>query len=486
MQASPPTLITTWLNSLTQLPDNDHNCNNNHEVQNHWPHDPSTLITTSTPRHFTLGTGSSIHRTLTPHLSHTNHELLLVTCFWAPSPSLSHLSQLLLHLSAKSLSRPPHTPRIRVRICLSSLSLVQKLFHTPSLTGHIYPVSTWVSKLSLPPPEELRGLDLQVKSIFVRPFSVMHPKFVVVDRARVWVPSCNVSWEAWFEGCVELGGPVVGKFVEFWRGFWGRDEEFPSLPSNPVTDFSIPDSERPTTPTDSGRTDTLPRTIAFPPTTTTADIPTIFLPSPHTRNPNFRPFPWQSPPPTLNTPLNTFLLHAFRTATKSIYIQTPNLTSPPVMTALLAALDRGVDVHVVTNRRMMLLEQLVTAGTVTELCVWWLRRSYERRLRRAKAMADEERGRRGLGRLSVEYYRPVAFADRGGVGVGEEPAKSHLKMTVVDGEVLLLGSGNMDRASWFTSQEVGVAFLSAEMAGMVLGTVRGCLVGRVEEFYCST
>jgi phosphatidylserine/phosphatidylglycerophosphate/cardiolipin synthase-like enzyme len=28
----------------------------------------------------------------------------------------------------------------------------------------------------------------------------------------------------------------------------------------------------------------------------------------------------------------------------------------------------------------------------------------------------------------------------------------------VDGEYLMLGSGNMDRASWWTSQEIGVLF----------------------------
>lgn len=137
---------------------------------------------------------------------------------------------------------------------------------------------------------------------------------------------------------------------------------------------------------------------------------------------------------------------------------------------------------------MMLLEQLFTAGTVTELCVWWLVRRYRRLLRRDKARAgagggDEERGGKGVGRLRVGYYRPGLFADRDGEEMREEPVKSHLKMTVVDGEVVVLGSGNMDRASWFTSQELGVAFVSREMAGMVAKMVRGSLVGRVEEYY---
>lgn len=114
-----------------------------------------------------------------------------------------------------------------------------------------------------------------------------------------------------------------------------------------------------------------------------------------------------------------------------------------------------------------------------------------RRARKGAGAGDggeEERGEgKGVGRLRVEYYRrPAAGAVRGGgEAVGEEPVKSHLKMTVVDAEVVVLGSGNMDRASWYTSQELGVAFFSTEMAQRILGLVRGCLVGRVEEYYCS-
>jgi phosphatidylserine/phosphatidylglycerophosphate/cardiolipin synthase-like enzyme len=61
-----------------------------------------------------------------------------------------------------------------------------------------------------------------------------------------------------------------------------------------------------------------------------------------------------------------------------------------------------------------------------------------------------------------------------------EPAKSHLKWTVVDDEATVLGSGNMDRASWFTSQELGVALLSKEKAENVRECVLSVLKDRVE------
>jgi len=68
--------------------------------------------------------------------------------------------------------------------------------------------------MGLPAPDELLGLEMVVKMVFVRPFSVMHPKFVLVDRQRAFMPSCNVSWEEWFEGCIEMRGDIAGKLFE--------------------------------------------------------------------------------------------------------------------------------------------------------------------------------------------------------------------------------------------------------------------------------
>ena len=111
----------------------------------------------------------------------------------------------------------------------------------------------------------------------------------------------------------------------------------------------------------------------------------------------------------------------------------------------------------------------------------------EKKRKAAADGADEERGggrAREVGKLRVGYYRALMPpTERGGSGTGDEPVKSHLKLTVVDGEIVVLGSGNMDRASWYTSQELGVAFWSRDMAGEILGDVRECLSGRVEEYY---
>lgn len=77
------------------------------------------------------------------------------------------------------------------------------------------------------------------------------------------------------------------------------------------------------------------------------------------------------------------------------------------------------------------------------------------------------------GVLKIGYYRP-----RDGQGRGE-PVKSHLKCVVMDEEVTVLGSANMDRASWYTSQELGVALFSMEFARRVRSTIDEGLKRRV-------
>ena len=45
------------------------------------------------------------------------------------------------------------------------------------------------------------------------------------------------------------------------------------------------------------------------------------------------------------------------------------MTCRAVIDALLAATQRGVNITIHTNRKLMTLEQLVTAGTTTPMCI---------------------------------------------------------------------------------------------------------------------
>lgn len=458
------------------------------------------LITRCEPKSFQLGTGASIFTDcLLPAITSARHEIIFVTCFWAPSKSLTALCDALTKLAAHrraltqdALSKGSTSlPPLRVRICLSSRSLLQKLLHPQSRDGYVYPPSSWPKKLGLPNAALLDagGIHLHVKSLFFLPFSVMHPKFVIIDRQRGFVPSCNVSWEPWLEGCVEIVGDAVQSLLAFYSRTWEQTVDFRERFDGVVNDseglgFDI----RRTSLALVSSTAHHRTTFEFHVDRT---LPTLVLPSSYHRNPRFRPFPWQNHPTPPGMPLNVALLQLFERAQRSIYIQTPNLTCEAVIAAVLCALAKGVDVSIVTNRNMMLLEQFATAGTTTSWCVRSLIRRFQR-LKLKGPNSDLEAGR-CQGRLQISYFQPRSCVGSRGrerqplmtSPQGEEPVHSHLKLTLVDGEYAMLGSGNLDRASWFTSQELGIMFQGREFCAAVKAGVDEVLEGRLASIFDS-
>ncbi|KAF1919253.1 hypothetical protein BDU57DRAFT_135171 [Ampelomyces quisqualis] len=438
---------------------------------NYYSRYPRTLITNSNLDAFMSGTGSAIYDSLAPLLESANHELILVTCFWARSATLETLSKVLRNLSDKAIRRG--TDKIRVRLCFSSLSIFQKLFHKQTAAGQTYPADVWVKKLGLPDSKELGGLDLKIKSIFILPFSVMHPKFIVVDRKKVVLPSCNISWEEWFEGAATMAGPVVEQFLKFYFTFWERQQEVPTV-EWASTSASCQHIEN-------GAAESPISSLKSHIDLHASGISTVFLPSPHRRNPRLSPLSSTARMLAPPTPLNVFILTLFSKAERSIRIQTPNVTAPPVLSALLIALARGIDVEILTSERLMILEQLVTAGTTTSRCITKLIKRYKklRITTTGSHISDEEAAIAPStpGRLHISYFEPIGGPKSRGQE-GGEPQQSHLKMTIVDDEVVVLGSGNLDRASWYTSQELGVAFFDKEVVKKVAGTIDDAMQGR--------
>lgn len=446
---------------------------------NYWTPNPSSLLTTSNIHSVSLGTGNRILETLLPALESAESEVLFVTCYWAESDSLNRIADSLRKLSARNLASPKNN-KTRVRICFSSSGVWQKLSHPQSRQGRTYSPSEWSNTLGLPGPDELQGIDLQVKSVFFLPISIIHPKFVVVDRKLAFLPSCNVSWEEWFEGCVELSGEIVQHFVRFWEEFWAEGEDLGRL-------SAITGSEETTACSSSPSPALL--THLSPSQLPRTQTPTLFLPSPHHRNPHFHPLPFQSHPDPPPTPLNKFLLLAFASVKKTIQIQTPNLTSQPAIEALLAALERGVEVRIITSENLQRIEQVVTAGTTTGRCIAQLVKGHGALVEERRTMGGEqdiERALPGVGRLSISYYQPSRSREgqlHEEEGQEDEPVQSHFKLTIIDGEVAVFGSGNLDRASWFTSQELGLAFFGREFVGKVEEGLESAMLGRRKVFF---
>lgn len=452
-------LVGRWWDAMMK-----NTAENQHEDPGYYAIRPEILIAEAKTTAFIVGNGDDIFGNMQASIEAAESEVAIITCFWARSSSLNKLSTSLRRLSNKVVES--NRPRVRVFIGFSSLSKLQMLFHTSSLHGQDHQPSTWPTKLGLPSADELPGLDIQIKSIFIRPFCVMHPKFIIIDRQLVWLPSCNVSWESWFEGCISLSGPIVRPFLDFWQQFWVREGD--------ETAIGWDSSQEPPVhgPLQSDR-------ALFGAAHGIADlqdipaIESVFLPSPNHTNPQFRlPFQQAAAPPP--TPLNLFILELLSSATDSIYIQTPNLTSPPLIHAILEALDRGISVHIVTSERLMIIEQLVLAGTTTSRCVTSLIKRYQHVVKARRSSVDEETGLMPVGRLRIEYYEPKPMEGR----EEGEPVQSHLKLTIADKKWVVLGSGNMDRPSWYTSQELGVALHSEELSRRVRRTVDGALEER--------
>lgn len=449
------------------------------------------LLTASTPVSYHVGTGRQllnyVFDSILKRPTAVQQELLFVTCFWAKSTSLEYLARTLLELNR--LHQRPRgdqtSKKLRIRICISSLSLSQKLFHTSLEEGYTYANTTRAyRRLGLPSPNELNNLDITIKSIFFRPISVLHGKFVIVDRKRLYLPSCNVSWEEWLEGMGVFEGAIVDSFLEYYQQIWGREI-----------------LQNPTGAPDHGSTETLWIPKSLPPLSVKfhedRHLPVIFLPQPH--HATFPPLPFIpsfiskilacfhfkiSPiglaPPL--TPQNVFASALVRHARRSIFIQTPNLTCPALLDLLYERLTvPGEPIHIelITCKNMMIFEQLITTGfggpsiignengkqrrwgATTEACVKEL-------LRRLRAKINVR------STLSIYYYTPLPAittnlgGDVESMSAAQEEMEmarqSHVKALIIDSEVTVVGSANGDRASSFTSGEVNVMVFGEEFA----------------------
>lgn len=158
---------------------------------------------------------------------------------------------------------------------------------------------------------------------------------------------------------------------------------------------------------------------------------------------------WGALPFARITTPTLYQIEAITRAQRTIFIQTPNLTSRALLKALRQALRKQIQVTLYLPRNMMVLESLVTGWTTTARCVRKLQKF-------SKKVA---------GGLVVEWFE----GDERQSFVAE---KSHIKFMVVDEECVMVGSSNCDRPSACTSGEVNVAISDVEFAKKILSAVK--------------
>ncbi|EWC48870.1 hypothetical protein DRE_00175 [Drechslerella stenobrocha 248] len=465
---------------------------------------------------YDVGTGESMTNLICSRLLEADHEVIIVTGFLDPSSTSTRtlcytIEALATRQRLKNVRRGTDTT-LKVHVCFSSSSFLQKITHTRSPRGRRWKPKEW-RKLGLPGETYLAGaVELTVTSLFFRPVGLLHGKYAIVDRKTLLVPSSNVSWEEWLEGTAtytswadDTGRDFVALVVRYWESVWRVGEESgPDEFSQLVDRFPVRVHEG-----GGGVIMDKNKGTAVDPMVWSSPAPAVFLPHPYQRS--FPPV-WplgevgavwkvvrgltglvytrapENEATYLGNPQNAFIMAAIDGAQDSIYLHTPNVTARPIIDALVRAVKRGVLVEIVTSMNMMKWEQLVTAGTTTEKCL----RKMVLEVGRFRDATPE--GAVTTGGLFIYQFNPTRRPPLPPFVKSPEDNhsltwynKSHVKCLIVDEAVAVLGSGNADRASWVTSQEINVGlFLEIEKTRLLRRALVDALAGRVDVFKGST
>jgi phosphatidylserine/phosphatidylglycerophosphate/cardiolipin synthase-like enzyme len=177
--------------------------------------------------------------------------------------------------------------------------------------------------------------------------------------------------------------------------------------------------------------------------------------APYIPHPVHKPFPialvnrkpWGAPNHScVNTPQNEAWLSAVRNATRTVFIQTPDLNAEPLLPELITALKRGVEItYYVCLGYNDAGELLPFQGGTNEMIANQL---YEK-------LQPEERKR-----LHVGYY--TAKDQNKPIHNTFKKRACHIKLMIVDEHIGIQGNGNQDTQSWYHSQEVNI-MIDSEM-----------------------
>ena len=344
-------------------------------------------------------------------IARAEREVFLATNYWVLSDSSTLITDAMRELSKRAGRRKQ---KIIMKIMYDRGNPKQAI-HNHQV---VQPAEYSSGKVSLPPPEEIPNIDLQVINYHRPTFGTFHAKFMVVDRKIGVVSSNNIQDNDNFEMLTHLEGPIVDSLYDVCLISW-HEALNPPLPSynTPAAQGGYPSFSDPTfrslfdtegkliVPSrgparelsdvvEDGNQTNLPKHTPGDPhyDATIADEITRLQSnlSPHSGKtrmdlvsehlniathqdrkstaPACRPDEEMTPmiphpvseafPIALvnrkpygapnhacvNTPQNEAWLSAVRHATKTVFIQTPDLNAEPLLPELVAAVKRGVEV----------------------------------------------------------------------------------------------------------------------------------------------
>ena len=180
--------------------------------------------------------------------------------------------------------------------------------------------------------------------------------------------------------------------------------------------------------------------------------------------------PWGAPTKSsVHTPQNQAWTAALRYATKSVFIQTPDLNAEALLPEILAACRRGIHVtYYYCLGYNDAGELLPMQGGHNEGIAHYL----------YSELAEKDR-------QNLDVYVYVAKDQVRPIHNKFKQRSCHIKIMIVDGHIGIQGNGNQDTQSWYHSQEVNVMIDSELVVGKWIEGIRQNenthLYGKVEK-----
>ncbi|KAI0817735.1 hypothetical protein GGR55DRAFT_621766 [Xylaria sp. FL0064] len=159
---------------------------------------------------------------------------------------------------------------------------------------------------------------------------------------------------------------------------------------------------------------------------------------------------------SVSNPQNAAWLSALRNARRNVFIQTPTLNAAPLIPAIVAACERGIEVYCyVCLGYNDAGEMLPMQGGHND--------KIANQLYTTLSSAGRER-------LHWHWY--VAKDQTRPIPAAQKKRSCHIKLMIVDECVGIVGSGNQDTQSWFQSQEVNLLLDSPQVCRAWIDALR--------------
>ncbi|PNY26772.1 Uncharacterized protein TCAP_03292 [Tolypocladium capitatum] len=435
-------------------------------------------------------------------------EVFFATCSWSPSVAQRLVKNALIELSRRAGQR---RQRVVVKMMYDKAGAANAFDSHQA----VKPAAYTSKSIQLPSPEEIPNLDLRVVSLHKWVLGTLHAKFCVVDRKVAAVMSNNMEDNDNLEMMTHVEGPIVDSIYDTALITWnnhldpplpshdapategglstsdqephyvdrgpGRDQDqivvdghaqagLPEhTPGDPHYDIDVAAeitrmqscySTKPDETRLQAANRQLNLAVKKPIGPTGPEIPDEEEMTPYVSTATTHPVPMAlvSRAPygpvdskNVNVPQNEAWLSLIRNAKQHIFIQTPDLNAAPLVSALAAALKRGVEVtYYVCFGYNDPGEMIPGQGGTNDQAAQALITSLppngpELELLHIYSYIGKDQDR------PIHHY----FHSR----------SCHIKLLIVDRVVGVQGSGNQDTQSWFHSQEVNIMVDSQEICG---------------------